>query len=292
MVIASLRAMAQLENSESHQDAPFRVAAVGDLHCTKASAGVFAPWLETVNKQASVLLLCGDLTDYGMPEEAQVLVKELSAVRVPILAVLGNHDYETDKQDEVVQVLTEGGVRVLAGETAQYGDTGFVGTKGFAGGFGSYTLGGWGEPAIKRFVQDAVDEARLLESGLARLRAAHRVAFMHYSPIQATVEGEPVAIHPFLGCSRLEEPLLRYPADVVFHGHAHRGTLEGRTRNGVLVYNVALPLLRTQRPDLPPYRIVDLSLLESHAQDAHSETPSRGHEQPGYAHANTQLGAG
>lgn len=254
--------MAQLPISNPPQDASFRVAAVGDLHCTKASAGAFAPWLETVNTRADVLILCGDLTDYGLPEEAQVLVKELSAVRIPILAVLGNHDYETDQREEVVHVLTEGGVKILAGETAVYGDTGFVGTKGFAGGFGSYTLGGWGEPAIKRFVQDAVDEARLLESGLARLRSLHRVVFMHYSPIQATVEGEPVAIHPFLGCSRLEEPLLRYPADVVFHGHAHRGALEGRTRNGVPVYNVALPLLRNHRPDLPPYRIVDVGKLE------------------------------
>jgi len=207
-----------------------------------------------------------------------VLVKELAGGRIPILAVLGNHDYETDQPEAVVQVLTEGGVRVLSGETAVYGDTGFVGTKGFAGGFGSYTLGGWGEPAIKRFVQDAVDEARLLESGLARLRSLHRVVFMHYSPIQATVEGEPVAIHSFLGCSRLEEPLLRYPADVVFHGHAHKGALEGRTRNGVPVYNVALPLLRNHRPDLPPYRIVDVSRLERRAE---------GHEQAAYAQAGS-----
>lgn len=253
--------MAQLRSADSSQRVPFRVAAVGDLHCTRASAGSFAPWLETVNGSAEVLLLCGDLTDYGLPEEAQVLLKELSVVRVPILAVLGNHDVESAQCDEVVRALSEGGVRILAGETTAIGDTGFVGTKGFAGGFGSYTLGYWGEPTTKRFVQDAVDEALLLESGLARLRTQRRIALLHYAPIQATVEGEPVAIHPFLGCSRLEEPLLRYPVDAVFHGHAHRGALEGTTRNGVPVYNVALPLLKQHYPERPPYRVLDVESL-------------------------------
>jgi Icc-related predicted phosphoesterase len=253
--------MAELRSPESMQSSPFRVAAVGDLHCTKASAGTFAPWLETVNTRADVLLLCGDLTDYGLPEEAQVLLKELSVVRVPILAVLGNHDYESERRVELTEALVQGGVRILAGETCVVGETGFVGTKGFAGGFGSHTLGYWGEPTTKRFVQDAVDEALLLEAGLARLRSTRRIALLHYAPIETTVAGEPVAIHPFLGCSRLEEPLLRYPVDAVFHGHAHRGALEGRTRNGVPVYNVALPLLKHHHPELPPYRVLDLAAL-------------------------------
>lgn len=255
--------MSQLGSTESTAASGLRVAAVGDLHCTKASAGSFAPWLETVNGRADVLLLCGDLTDYGLVEEAHVLAKELAVVRIPILAVLGNHDYEAGKHEDVCQALGEAGVRVLAGESTVIGDTGFVGAKGFAGGFGAGTLGFWGEPATKRFVQEAVDEALLLESGLARLRSARRVAFMHYSPVQATVEGEPSAIHPFLGCSRLEEPLVRYPVDVVFHGHAHRGQLEGRTRAGVPVYNVAMPLLQRQRPELPPYRVVELAAREA-----------------------------
>jgi Icc-related predicted phosphoesterase len=253
--------MAELRSPESAQSSPFRVAAVGDLHCTKASAGTFAPWLETVNTRADVLLLCGDLTDYGLPEEAQVLLKELSVVRVPILAVLGNHDHESERRAELTEALTQGGVRILAGESCVIGETGFVGTKGFAGGFGSHTLGYWGEPTTKRFVQDAVDEALLLEAGLARLRSKRRIALLHYAPIETTVAGEPVAIHPFLGCSRLEEPLLRYPVDAVFHGHAHRGALEGRTRNGVPVYNVALPLMKHHYPHLPPYRVLDLDAL-------------------------------
>ena len=238
-----------------------RVAAIGDLHCPRTSPEDLKQLFHELGTVADVLLLCGDLTDYGLPEEAQVLAKELSVVRVPVIAVLGNHDVESERTEEVRQILRQAGVKLLEGETTTVGEVGFVGTKGFAGGFGSYTLGYWGEPTTKRFVQDAVDEALLLEGGLARLRTRFRVGVLLYSPIQATIEGEPVAIHAFLGCSRLEEPLLRYPVDAVFHGHAHRGTLEGRTRNGVPVYNVALPLLKHHRPDLPPYRVLDVTAL-------------------------------
>jgi Icc-related predicted phosphoesterase len=237
---------------------PVRIAAVGDLHCTKASAGAFSPWLATVNDRADILLLCGDLTDYGTPEEVQVLAKELSVVRIPMLAVLGNHDHESGQGDHVANVLSDVGVKVLCGDTVEVLGVGFVGTKGFAGGFGAYTLGHWGEPSIKRFVQDAIDEALKLEAGLARLRTEHRVVLLHYSPIRATVEGEPVEIHPFLGCSRLEEPLLRYPVSAVFHGHAHRGALEGVTGKGSPVYNVAAPLLLRSFPHQAPYRIIEL----------------------------------
>lgn len=238
---------------------PVRIAAVGDLHCTKASLGAFSPWLSTVNDRADILLLCGDLTDYGLAEEVQVLIKELSVVRIPMLAVLGNHDYESGHADEVTAALSAAGIKVLCGDTVELLGVGFVGTKGFAGGFGQFTLGHWGEPSIKRFVQDAIDETLKLEAGLARLRTEHRVVLLHYSPIRQTVEGEPVEIHPFLGCSRLEEPLLRYPVTAVFHGHAHRGQLEGETGKGAPVYNVAAPLLLRSFPDQSPYRIIELS---------------------------------
>ncbi len=237
---------------------PIRVAAVGDLHCTKASLGSFGPWLGTVNERADVLLLCGDLTDYGLHDEVQVLVKELAVVHIPMLAVLGNHDYESDRAEDIVEVLSAAGVKVLRGETVEVLGVGFVGTKGFAGGFGAHTLGHWGEHAVKRFVQDAIDETLKLEAGLARLRTEHRVVLLHYSPIRDTVEGEPVEIHAFLGCSRLEEPLLRYPVSAVFHGHAHRGQLEGKTGKGAPVYNVAAPLLRRSFPEQPPYRVIEL----------------------------------
>jgi Icc-related predicted phosphoesterase len=235
-----------------------RFAAVGDLHVTKASAGTLRGLFAEASEKADVLLLCGDLTDYGTAEEAHVLADELSVVKVPIVAVLGNHDFESGMPDTVTEVLAKAGVRVLDGEAVEIEGVGIAGVKGFAGGFGRGSLGAWGEPAIKQFVQEALHEALKLESALAKLRTPRRVALLHYSPICATVQGEPVDIFPFLGSSRLEEPLLRYPVDAVFHGHAHRGTLEGKTINGVPVFNVARPLLLRTRPDQAPFRLFEL----------------------------------
>ena len=147
---------------------------------------------------------------------------------------------------------------MLDGDACELRGVGIAGTKGFVGGFGRGTLGPWGEPAIKAFVQEVLSEALKLESALSRLRTEQRVALLHYAPIRATVEGEPPEIFPFLGCSRLEEPLTRFPVHAVFHGHAHHGTVEGRTAAGVPVYNVALPLLRRVQPELP-LRILDLA---------------------------------
>ena len=237
-----------------------RVAAVGDLHCTKTSQGAYQPLLAAASAGADVLLLCGDLTDYGLPDEARVLVRELSAaLRIPAVAVLGNHDYESGQQEEVVAILREGGVTVLDGDGCEVGGLGIGGVKGLGGGFGERALQPWGEELFKRFVRETVDEALKLETALARLRTARRVAILHYSPIQGTVEGEPPELYPFLGSSRLEEPLNRYSVDLVFHGHAHHGRPEGQTRAGVPVYNVCLPLLRNLDPDQPPLRIVELS---------------------------------
>jgi Icc-related predicted phosphoesterase len=140
---------------------------------------------------------------------------------------------------------------------------GIAGVKGFAGGFGRGSLGAWGEPAIKMFVQEALNEALKLESALAKLRTPRKIAVLHYSPVCSTVQGEPVDIFPFLGSSRLEEPLLRYPVDAVFHGHAHRGTLEGQTISGVPVYNVAKPLLARARPGQPPFRLFEVPREET-----------------------------
>src|SRR6516225_6614845 len=209
---------------------------------------------------ADILLLCGDLTDFGLPEEAHVLVRELNAVKVPIVAVLGNHDFESGKQDEVRKILVDAGVRMLDGDACEIKGVGFAGVKGFAGGFGRATLGAWGEDIVKKFVQEAVAETLKLESALARLRMPQRVALLHYSPIQATVEGEPPEIFAFLGCGRLAEPLHRYGVTAVFHGHAHRGTPEGKTDDGVPVYNVSLPLLRRAFPDRPPCRVVTVTV--------------------------------
>src|SRR6187455_2624271 len=207
-----------------------RLAAMSDIHVSKTGQGALASLFAQVSERADVLAMCGDLTDYGLPEEARVLAREVAtALRVPCITVLGNHDYEAGKGDEIRQILVDAGVSVLDGEATEVHGVGFAGVKGFCGGFGRGALGPWGEPAIKRFVQEAVDEALKLETALARLRTSKRVAVLHYSPIRATCEGEPPEIFPYLGSSRLEGPLNRYPVNVVFHGHAHHGSLEGHT---------------------------------------------------------------
>jgi Icc-related predicted phosphoesterase len=234
-----------------------RVAAVADLHCKREAPPGLRELFEQISARADVLALCGDLTDYGLPEEAETLAKELLAVKLPIVGVLGNHDYESGRAHEVRQVLTEVGMRILDGEACEIEGIGFGGAKGFAGGFGRRTLEPWGESAIKHFVQEALDETLKLESALARLRAHERIALMHYSPIQQTVEGEPLEIYPFLGSSRLEEPLNRYQVRAAFHGHAHRGAAEGKTAGGVPVYNVSWQLLTAHSPE-QPFRILDV----------------------------------
>jgi Icc-related predicted phosphoesterase len=235
-----------------------RFAAIGDIHCKKDSAGAFRELFAHASDEADALLLCGDLTDYGLADEARVLANELGAVKVPIVAVLGNHDFESDAQNDVRNILVDAGVRVLDGEACEIHGVGIAGVKGFAGGYGRATLGSWGERSIKAFVNEAIQEALKLESALAKLRTPERIALLHYSPIEATVQGEPTEIFPFLGTSRLEEPLIRYPVSAVLHGHAHRGSPEGRTVNGTPVYNVALPLLQRTYPERRPFRLIDL----------------------------------
>jgi Icc-related predicted phosphoesterase len=235
-----------------------RLAAVGDVHCTRTLQGALQPVFAAMAAEADAIVLCGDLTDYGLAEEARVLVRELEAARgVPTVAVLGNHDYQSGEADQVVRILTEAGVHVLDGDACEISGVGFAGAKGLGGGFGERALQPWGEGIIKQFVHETVEEALKLESALARLRTPVRIAVLHYSPIVATVEGEPREIFPFLGSSRLEEPLLRYPVAAVFHGHAHRGRPEGRTRGDVPVYNVCLPLLR-DIDAARPFRVVEV----------------------------------
>jgi Icc-related predicted phosphoesterase len=238
-----------------------RIAALADLHFGRSPEPLLRQTLTRAGRECDVMLLCGDLTDHGMTEEAVGLARELQAtVRVPIVAVLGNHDFEAGKPGEVRDILVEAGVKMLDGEACEVAGVGFAGVKGFAGGFGKRALGPWGEEIIKQFVHEAVGEALKLESALARLRHKPRVAVLHYSPIQETVEGEPLEIFPFLGSSRLEEPLARYPVDAVFHGHAHRGQPEGRTAAGVPVYNVSLSLLQRAFPDRPPFRLFEVGV--------------------------------
>jgi len=235
-----------------------RVAAVGDLHCTKTSQGAFQSLFSRMAEAAEVALLAGDLTDYGLPEEARVLARELTAIRIPVAAVLGNHDLEAGKGDEVRQILSDAGVSILDGDACELQGIGIAGVKGFGGGFGQRALGPWGETIIKQFVREAVDEALKLEGALARLRTRHLIALLHYSPVRDTVEGEPLEIYPFLGSSRLEEPIGRYPVSLVVHGHVHRGQLEAVTKTGVPVYNVSMPLLARSFGDRPPFRVFEV----------------------------------
>jgi Icc-related predicted phosphoesterase len=244
-----------------------RIAAVGDIHLGgKGLEPGLQILISQVADRADILAICGDLTDRGDPEEARQIAKALGSTTVPIVAVLGNHDYECDKVPEVTRILTDAGVRVLDGDAQEVLGIGFAGVKGFAGGFGRGALGPWGEPLIKRFVREALDEALKLETALRSLRTERKVALLHYSPIAGTVEGEPREIYPYLGCSRLEEPLSRYPVDVVFHGHAHHGAVEGRTRSDVPVYNVSMMLLQRTYPHQPAFRVIELPVKTPSAE--------------------------
>lgn len=224
---------------------PFRVAAVGDLHYGGADArGSLAPLFEAVNRDADVFALLGDLTTHGRIEQMEAFVEELRAVQVPMVGVLGNHDYEHGDPTLTTQLLTQAGVHVLDGDHIVIEGVGFAGTKGFAGGFGRGALAPFGEPIIKQFVQTAIDEQLKLENALRALSTDVKVALLHYAPCQETVLGEPEMIYPFLGSSRLLQPLETLDVTVCFHGHAHHGTRHGVTGAGLDVYNVALPLLR------------------------------------------------
>jgi Icc-related predicted phosphoesterase len=245
-----------------------RVAAVGDLHCGKASQGSLQPLFARAADAADVLVLCGDLTDYGLPEEARILAREIAGTKMPTVGVFGNHDFESGHPDEVKTILCDAGIHVLDGDVFEVAGVGFAGVKGFAGGFGDRALQSWGEPVLKRFVREAVEEALKLETALARIQAGRRIAVLHYSPIRQTVEQEPPEVVPFLGSSRLEEPINRYGAVAAFHGHAHHGSLEGRTSTGVPVYNVSLPLLRALHPDQPAFRIIEVRTAEEAAVPA------------------------
>ena len=228
-----------------------RIAAVGDLHFGgDGHHGCGRPLLSRlvaeVQEAADVLLLCGDLTTHGSPEQVRELIAALEGLSITTLAVLGNHDFHADQVAEVKRLLAKRQIQVLDGDAVEVNGVGFVGVKGFAGGFGRASLGAFGEPLIKAFVQEALDEALKLENALRKLATPIKVALLHYAPIAETIEGEPPEIQCYLGSSRLLPPLEAMEVDVVFHGHAHTGKVEGRTPSGVPVFNVALPLLQQE----------------------------------------------
>lgn len=226
-----------------------RLAAIADVHAHRGSAGHLAPMFARANREAEVFVLAGDLTLTGELREAEVLAGELSALRIPIVAVLGNHDCERDQDPAIAQLLGERGVHMLEAEPVTLrlkGYTvGFAGTKGFCGGFQKYAVEPFGERALKEFVHAGRREAFILEEQLSALRADFRVVVLHYAPIRETLLGEPLELYAFLGNSALARPIDKFGADVVIHGHAHYGSPFGRTATGIPVYNVARSVVHT-----------------------------------------------
>ena len=234
-----------------------KIAAVGDIHVRETDKGKWIEYFKEVSRRADILAICGDLTDTGDEGEAYILAEELKACTIPVVAVLGNHDYEKGRHKLIRQILIKEGVHMLDGEAIVLNGVGFAGVKGFGGGFDSHMLSMFGEGAMKAFVQEAVDEALHLDRALARLDSENedikKIALLHYAPIKETVIGEPEAIYPFLGSSRLAEPLNRREVTAALHGHAHVGTLEGTTSNGVKVFNVAKHILAKQGYEIPVF---------------------------------------
>ena len=232
-----------------------KVAALGDLHVKEDHSSPCRELFAEISKAADVLVLTGDLTDLGKPKEAQVLAEDLRACSVPVVAVLGNHDYECGCENEVSTILKTAGVRLLDGQAIDIDGVGFVGVKGFIGGFGRRMLGSFGEPTIKAMVAESMSEAMRLENAMRQVRGERALVVLHYAPIAETLEGEPLEIFPFLGSSRLAETIDRFKVSAVVHGHAHRGVYEGRTPGGAPVYNVARQI---EKPTGRPYALLEL----------------------------------
>lgn len=233
-----------------------RIAAIGDLHVRDDNDGRYRALFTEISGEADVLVLAGDLTDFGKTSEAELLAEDLRACSIPAVGVLGNHDYESGQPEKVIEILRQAGVIILDEQATMVDGVGFAGVKGFVGGFGRGELGAFGEQAIKTFVDEALNEARKLENQLRTLRTERIMAILHYSPIAATVEGEPLEIFPFLGSSRLADAVDRFDnVKAVVHGHAHRGAFRGQTPRGVPVYNVAQFVV--QEAEGRPYALID-----------------------------------
>lgn len=221
------------------------VAAIGDLHVTEDAVAPYRELFVEISNAADILLLCGDLTNFGKTSEAEILAEDLRSCEIPVLGVLGNHDYECGQPETVAKILHQAGMTILDEQAVELQGVGFAGVKGFIGGYGRGELAPFGEPEIKAFVDVAVNEARKLENGLRSLRTDRSVAVLHYSPVADTLEGEPIEIYQYLGSSRLADAIDRFEhVKAVVHGHAHHGTYEGRTMRGTPVYNCAQFVLR------------------------------------------------
>jgi Icc-related predicted phosphoesterase len=226
-----------------------RIAAVGDVHFGPDSKGTLRPHLAQLHREADVLVLAGDLTKIGHAHEAEVLARELEATETPIVAVLGNHDYHQEQEPEIARILSGAGVQVLEGGAAVISvngsRVGVAGLKGFGGGFAGACGTDFGEPEMKAFIRHTKEGADRLRTALDALDGVDvRIALLHYAPIKSTLVGERLEVYPFLGSYLLAEAIDAAGADIVFHGHAHRGTEKGVTPGGIHVRNVAQPLIR------------------------------------------------
>jgi Icc-related predicted phosphoesterase len=234
-----------------------RIAATADLHFSPQSYTVIQDQFSRVRDEADLLILAGDLTNYGRPEEMEALLNALARLRLPMVAVLGNHDFECGHEAQLQKMMVDAGIKVLDGTGYERAGVGFAGTKGFVGGFGKTMLTAFGERELKSFVQSSIDESLKLERAMSQLRTSKKVVVLHYAPVVDTVVGESPEIYPFMGTSRLAEVIDRHGADLVVHGHAHRGSVNGKTTTGIPVHNVAITLLQGQSPS-QVYRLFDL----------------------------------
>lgn len=238
-----------------------KIAAMADIHTKITDHGVMRATFEQVSEEADVLIICGDLTDTGDEEEAAILGGQLDILKIPVIGVLGNHDFEKGRQKIIKQILSEHNMIILDGESVVVENVGFAGTKGFGGGFDQYMLSIFGEDMMKQYVHEVVNESLQLDRALTRLEQEYpelpKVVLLHYAPIKETIEGEPEQLFPFLGSSHLAEPLSRRQVSAAFHGHAHAGKLRGFTTTKIPVYNVALPVLKKENSNAT-YLIVEV----------------------------------
>jgi len=247
-----------MANDEQPRTAPkLRVAAIGDLHVQENDSAPYRELFNEIAQNADVLVLCGDLTNFGKTTEAEILAEDIRSCSIPVIGVLGNHDYECGQPDKVSEILHDAGMTVLDEQAVEIEGVGFAGVKGFMGGYGRGELAPFGEPVAKAFVDEVMKEARKLENGLRSLRTDRSVAVLHYSPTEETLEGEPPAIYQYLGSARLADAIDRFDhVKAVVHGHAHHGAYEGRTPRGTPVFNVAQFVLKPRFGK--PYTVLEI----------------------------------
>jgi Icc-related predicted phosphoesterase len=224
--------------------AELRIAAAGDVHAGEPLRERLCRVFAAIATECDLVLLAGDLTTHGLPEQADVLADACRDLDVPVVAVLGNHDHHSGKPDEVVDVLDRGGVLVLdrSHTILELGEleVGIVGAKGFVGGFPGAEIPDFGEPALRHIYQETSAEVDAIEHGLEAIAGCHkRIVLLHYAPIVDTIVGEPEAIWAFLGSGRMAGPIGMHRPDLVVHGHAHHGGTQGSIGT-VPVYNVAV----------------------------------------------------